>query len=534
VTAPVLAPHGAGLREAAERLRRGEVVAFPTDTVYGLAALARDGAARERIYEVKGRDRSRPLIAMAAEAEGLAPLVAMTRRARWFAERWWPGPLTLVLPATQGTLGVRVPDHPVALALLREVGEPLATTSANRSGEPEAMTAAEAAALAGVGAVLDGGRAPGGVASTVLSLAGPDAEVLRDGPVATRDALLHELAFKFRTFGELETRGESALYEAVCGVVTERPDVLALMLGAQPGQRRPNLLLAAVHDLVLRGEGDALAAYYPSVGGRRAADRGAGERFCELALRRAGDVDELVRTRRVQTNEVARCAALVLALARVPGPLALIDVGASAGLNLNLDRYAYDYGAAGSLRPAGAALTVPCEARGPVEVPPAPPRVVWRRGIDLHPLDGRDPEVARWLDALIWPEHASRRERLRAALAALRRHPVEVARGDAAALLPSLAAAAPPDAALVVMHSSVMAYLSHAERARVAAAVAATGAHEVGAEGVPGAAWTYNLLTLDGRRLARVAGHGEWIEWDEEGRAGPAGTPVSVSDATPR
>lgn len=528
--APVLRPDAAGLRQAAELLRRGEVVAFPTDTVYGLAALAANQAARERIYHIKGRDRDRPLIAMAAEPDGFQATALVDERARWFIERWWPGPLTLVLPSRDSaeleTLGVRIPDHPVALALLREVGEPLATTSANRSGEREAMTAEEAAGLSGVAAVVDGGAAPGGVPSTVLSLAGPDAEVLRDGPVAGRDALLHELSFKFRSFSVREARGASPLYERICGVVAGRADVLELMLGAQRGQRRPNLLLAAVHELLLRGLPDPLAAYYRSVGGTRAPDAAAGERFCELALARATEVRELIRTRRTQTNEVARCTGLMPALARIEGPLAVIDVGASAGLNLNLDRYAYDYGAAGSLRPDGAELTLSCEVRGALRVPSALPRIVWRRGLDTNPLDGTDPDTARWLDALIWPEHEERRRRLRRALAVLRRHPVELVRGDAFELLPVLARQAPPDATLVLMHSSVFMYLSHQERERFGRLLAELGAHDVGAEGVPGAAWTYNVLSLDGVRLGNADGHGGWIEWNEDGderRADPPG-----------
>jgi L-threonylcarbamoyladenylate synthase len=175
----------AGLLRAAELLQAGQVIAFPTDTVYGLAALAGDPAACERIYEIKARDRSQQLIAMAAHPDQLEAVVAVDARARSYMERWWPGPLTLVLPSRGGrppTLGTRIPDHPVALALLREVGEPLATTSANLSGEPEATTAEEAARLDGLAAVLDGGRAPGGRPSTIVSLAGREPVVRRPGP----------------------------------------------------------------------------------------------------------------------------------------------------------------------------------------------------------------------------------------------------------------------------------------------------------------------------------------------------------------
>jgi L-threonylcarbamoyladenylate synthase len=138
-----------------------------------------------RIYELKGRSPSQPLILMVAEAAGLDTSVVVDERAKGYMARWWPGPLTLVLPAREGavTIAVRIPDHPVALALLREVGEPLATTSANRSGDPPALTPLESAWVEGLAAVLDGGRAPGAVPSTLLDVSSEEPRILRAGPV---------------------------------------------------------------------------------------------------------------------------------------------------------------------------------------------------------------------------------------------------------------------------------------------------------------------------------------------------------------
>jgi L-threonylcarbamoyladenylate synthase len=196
----VLAADPAGLGRLVELLGGGEVVGFPTDTVYGLAALASDERAVRRVFEIKGRPPSQPLILMVAEA-ALVPGLAQVGEREWaYMERWWPGPLTLVLRARpplrpplvteSGTVGVRIPDHPDTLALLRAVGGPLATTSANRSGSPDALTPGEVARLAGVAAVLDGGRAPGGVPSTLLDLTGPEPRVLREGPVPASE-LVH-------------------------------------------------------------------------------------------------------------------------------------------------------------------------------------------------------------------------------------------------------------------------------------------------------------------------------------------------------
>ena len=167
---------------AAGALLKGGIIAFPTETVYGLAASASDAEAQYRIYEIKQRPKSMPLILMVAEPDELEGWVHVDERARRFMIRFWPGPLTLVLkrPGASPTLGVRIPDHPLALRLLRGAG-PLMTTSANISGEAPALTAQEAGKLPGLAGVLDGGRVAGGTASTVLDLTGAEPRILREG-----------------------------------------------------------------------------------------------------------------------------------------------------------------------------------------------------------------------------------------------------------------------------------------------------------------------------------------------------------------
>ena len=168
---------------AVAALRAGGVIAFPTDTVYGLAAAPGFEAA---VYAVKGRPEEMPLILMVGRFPDLDGFVAIDRRARWYMDRWWPGPLTLVLPAIAGgTLGVRIPDHPLALELLRAAG-PLLTTSANRHREPPALTAADAGLLPGLAGVLDGGPVLGGEPSTVISLLpGMEMTVIREGAISS-------------------------------------------------------------------------------------------------------------------------------------------------------------------------------------------------------------------------------------------------------------------------------------------------------------------------------------------------------------
>jgi L-threonylcarbamoyladenylate synthase len=181
---------------AIDALRRGEVVALPTDTVYGLAALPAIAAATDRLFALKGRGIDTPiavLCADAAQAFGLAAPDAPTPEVRQIAEHLWPGPLTLVLPRRPGlgyelgepadTVGVRCPDHALVRTIATAVG-PIATTSANRHREPTSPTAEGVAATfgAGLALVLDGGRcdAP---PSTVVAVADAGWKVLRDGPI---------------------------------------------------------------------------------------------------------------------------------------------------------------------------------------------------------------------------------------------------------------------------------------------------------------------------------------------------------------
>ena len=184
----VLKPTRAGLTRAAQMIRSGGVIAFPTDTVFGLGAAADDEIATRRVFRIKGRPVGLPLILMVAAESQLENFVHVDSRSEAMMRRWWPGPLTIILHAKGGgTLGVRIPKHKVALDLLRAAG-PLMTTSANLHGKDPAMTPADAA-LPGVMAVLDGGPAPGGLVSTVLDLTGPEPHVLREGAITAPELL---------------------------------------------------------------------------------------------------------------------------------------------------------------------------------------------------------------------------------------------------------------------------------------------------------------------------------------------------------
>jgi len=184
-----LAADAAGIARAAELLRKGELVAFPTDTVYGIGCRTGDEAALSRIYAAKRRDPEKAIPWLVGSMADIGPGFRADDRAARLADRFWPGAVTLVLAATDGsaTQAFRVPAHDVTLSLLAATG-PLAVTSANRSGEPETLDADDVSIAFADGdepsAILDGGRVPGGVASSVVDLSGPVPRLLREGAVS--------------------------------------------------------------------------------------------------------------------------------------------------------------------------------------------------------------------------------------------------------------------------------------------------------------------------------------------------------------
>ncbi|MFL5755434.1 MAG: L-threonylcarbamoyladenylate synthase [Chloroflexota bacterium] len=195
MTARVVRDDDAGRAEAVAILRAGGIVAIPTDTVYGIAADIRVPGAIERLFAAKNRPPDKAIALLLADVTQADVLGVTNAIARSLAEAFWPGGLTLVLPARPGadlpevlggggTVGVRVPDHPSPRALAAAVG-PLATTSANRSGEPEAGTADEIIALLGdaIELVLDGGPARGAPASTVVDTTRDPPRILRTGAI---------------------------------------------------------------------------------------------------------------------------------------------------------------------------------------------------------------------------------------------------------------------------------------------------------------------------------------------------------------
>jgi len=190
-------------------LQMGGVIAFPTDTVYGLGADAFNSTAVERIYEIKNRPKHQQFPLLITDVEQMTTLAEPIPEIVWFlARRFWPGGLTLVLSKTDSvpaylasgpTIAVRVPNHPVCLALIQHLGNPLIGTSANISGQPAALTAEEVGQQLGgkIDFVIDGGKCPGGKESTVV-------DVTHEAPVILRQGIIpsHELDKAYKEYLE--------------------------------------------------------------------------------------------------------------------------------------------------------------------------------------------------------------------------------------------------------------------------------------------------------------------------------------------
>lgn len=282
---------------------------------------------------------------------------------------------------------------------------------------------------------------------------------------------MKSLAERYKWHADVEFGGASDVYfEWATGIAGDAA-VLALIESLPDLKQRAPLLFAAA-----RFAGAPVGSY---------------RELRPWLLEHWEEVAAAAVSRSQQTNEAGRCATLVPALAAIAGPIALLEVGASAGACLFPDRYEYEYvtpdGMTTHLQPSDgpSAVRLRCHIDA-ASVPARLPEVVWRAGIDLNPLSFADRADVAWLETLVWPEHTDRRARLDAVASVIRPDPPRIEQGDALDLLPSLAADAPRDATLVVFHSAVLAYFTLSDRERFAQAVGNLDATWLSNEG-PGA-----------------------------------------------
>ena len=311
----------------------------------------------------------------------------------------------------------------------------------------------------------------------------------------------------YRKFADIEAPGQSAIFEEWARGVSTDAELLELLSALPRPKRQPNLLFACARLL-----GCPLVPYLE---------------WRLWVIDHWATISAEMLVRATQTNEPRRCAVLLPVLAQLEGPIALLEVGASAGLCLYPNRYSYSYDGR-RVDPAEGASSVllECETTGN---PPLPPRmldIVWRAGIDLNPLDVADDDDVLWLETLIWPEQTERRERIRAAMEIVRADPPRIVRGDAVDSLLDVADSAPKDAHLVVVSSAAIVYLMPEPRARFIELVQSLDATWISNEGagiVPQAAALAAgrtppmigelLLARDGVPLAFTGPHGQRLDW---------------------
>lgn len=344
-----------------------------------------------------------------------------------------------------------------------------------------------------------------------------------------------ELAARFRDFAAQAVR--SPLYQRCAAAAADEPDVLAVLGHAPERQRLPVLLFAAVHHLLLSGASPELAAHYPNLSDSPAIGDPA-PLFIRFVLDHSEDLAAIVSTRSTQTNEVGRCAQFVPPfgmLDRECGPLAHVDIGASAGLNLLLPLYRYVYDPGGTVGESSP-VVLPCGTKGSVPVPATMPRIAAAFGLDRTPVDLGDPDEVRWLEACVWPDQADRFDRLVAALSLAEMHRPDVRRGDAVDDLAPLVVEAASYGHPVVTNSWVLNYLDHPRRLEYVAEMERLGGSldlswiiAEAPDQTPGLpvpttdpAEAITVLTLvrwrggerTVQRLGRTHPHGYWLDWE--------------------
>jgi hypothetical protein len=343
------------------------------------------------------------------------------------------------------------------------------------------------------------------------------------------DDELEAVANLFRLLAEIDYRGASPLYERLAGEAAEDPEVLELLLPAAPRDRLPHLLFAAVQYLLMGEDSDPIAVFGSEPYST----------FRSWCLIRRSDIERLARTRVVQTNEVGRCVALLPCLATVADtarqPLAVLEVGASAGLNLLFDRYRYVFGPGCDTGPEDSEVVLRPRLKSDRRPPLSVPVVSWRRGLDRQPVDVTDDDAIRWLRSCIWPEQRWRIQLFDRAAAVARRDPPTLVTGDVFDTLPSVVHGAPPETALCVVHTAFLSYVT--DHPRFAELLSELAEERplwwVSGEGTglvpqlpappaetPGDAisFLYGVVPLGipgeaPRTLARAGSHGAWLDW---------------------
>jgi hypothetical protein len=343
---------------------------------------------------------------------------------------------------------------------------------------------------------------------------------------------LEEIAGSFARSAAHEFRGSSPLYEKLSMAISGDHDLLVLASCAI-SKPVPMIFLAAVHYLLLNGSIHSLAAFYPDIHPEPCAvEQDPYPLFRDFCIRHSREIENLITSYHVQTNEVRRCACLLpafgMAAKQSQGfPLTLVEIGASAGLNLLWDHYGYDYGNGTVYGNRTSPVQLTCTVRGDRQ-PPFPeifPQIASRIGIDLNPIDVRDKSEVNWLMAFIWPEHTSRFNLLHHAIEIATNYPPDLRKGDVLDLLPGIMEKAAPDSRLCLFHTFVSNQMSPETCRGMMNCVNEYGKRRdcccISIDLTE--KYKYPRLELlsytDGvknhRHIANCSGHSRWLEWCE-------------------
>jgi hypothetical protein len=341
-------------------------------------------------------------------------------------------------------------------------------------------------------------------------------------------------------FAEEAANTGSPLYGRLAAAIGGDEDLKALAARARPGQPHANMILGAVHFLLLRGAAHPLARFYPSLGGKtEVADEDPFPDFRDFAAANEPLLADLIESRVTNTNEIGRSAVLHpgfrVVAAEAGTPLNLIEIGPSAGLNMFWDRYGIRYMRDGKIAAEVASASpvlIQTELQGG-HLPPAGPSPSIARciGLELNPNDLSDPDNRDWLRALVWPEHSARLKRLEAAMALALRTPPDIRAGDALVLLLDTIAGMPQNEPICVFHTIALYQFSREMKAALEDLLTVAGLRRpvwrlgfefdpesFAAAGGPSRAYCLTLARYEGgertsRLLARAHSHGNWLEW---------------------
>jgi len=340
------------------------------------------------------------------------------------------------------------------------------------------------------------------------------------------------LMARFEHFGE-ESAASSPLYSFLSGQISKSDWMLALLSNARPDQPAPNLLFGAVHFLLKVNPTHALANFYPSLSESPQFYKKSFLPFLDFCQEFEAAIQEMLKNKRVQTNEVARSAILMPAIAYVSShfkgqALSIVDVGASAGLNLLWDRFSYLYenekGQQIFIGPQASKLQLHTTLQGKLApgLPKIFPAIHHRVGIDLNPLGPINKEDQAWLYALIWPEYNNRRQNLKAAINIWKKHPQEVIKGNAVKRLPEIALMSPQESPLLILSSLTLYQFSSDEKHAWAETLSSISQKRplvqisldlVGKTTVALRLQIYHLGDFHEIHLANTEGHARTIEW---------------------